>query len=197
MSDGGRQVIVDALRRELIGPDPKGSELDLSQRISFADRTAALGPWVEKGTGQEIITDRVKPMRRYATGVLFPASSKALETNEALELELLRIDEGEDDADQDSSTALGRSFTEGVDDDFDLSPVNERDPESAALTFVIRESTFGIRLALCGGRYESFDVSIGSSKKADAAALASVEQETKIIEIEESRIIIIWFRSNG
>ena len=75
MNDGGRSVIISALKRELIGPDPCGNELDLSSVPFFKNRTEALGPWVETGTGQEIITDRIEPMRRYATGVLFPEGS--------------------------------------------------------------------------------------------------------------------------
>ncbi len=184
MSDGGRQVIVAALRRELIGPDPQGTELDLKEAIFFPDRNAALGPWIEKGTGEEVITDRVKPMRRYATGVLFPANSKASDTDEALELELLTVDNEEDLSEDDVFANTGKSFTEEVDDDFDLSPVNERDPESAALTFVIDDETHKILLTLSGGRYESFNVHIGRSSKLGSDD-RELDEASETVEPEE------------
>ena len=47
MNDGGRSVIISALKRELVGPDPYGEELDLSSVPFFKNRTEALGPWIE------------------------------------------------------------------------------------------------------------------------------------------------------
>jgi len=185
MTDGGRSVIIDALKRELIGPDPSGTELDVTLSPVFANRMEALGPWVEKGTGEEIITDRIKPMRRYATGVLFPANSKILASSEPSELELLTV--ANDGSEESAGLSENRkTFKEDMDDDFDLSPVNERDPQSAALTFVIGDEVTRIEVLVAGGRYERFNVTVGRSTatpKVSSDSTEGIQSEFPSVEV--------------
>ena len=71
--DHGRSVIVDALKAEIIGPDPAGLPLSLNPSPYFPDLESSFGPWVDATTGEEILNDpRIAPMRRFASGVLFP-----------------------------------------------------------------------------------------------------------------------------
>ena len=65
-----RQAIIDALKRELVGPAPDGSPLDL-QKLSFEKWEDAFGPFVDKDTGEEIIR-RDRPSNRYGVAVLHP-----------------------------------------------------------------------------------------------------------------------------
>src|SRR5437016_7518690 len=66
-----RAGIVDALRRELVGPDPVGPEIDVEGEIEFKDYNEAYGPWRQRGSAEEILT-RDYPAKRYGIGVLFP-----------------------------------------------------------------------------------------------------------------------------
>jgi hypothetical protein len=70
-----RDAIIEALRRELVGPDPRGSDLDTSVPPVFGTMTDANGPWRDKGTRQEILT-RDRPCRRYGVGVLYPVGAR-------------------------------------------------------------------------------------------------------------------------
>ena len=177
MNDGGRLVIVSALKRELIGPDPCGTELTIDPIAVFKNRSDALGPWVEKDTGEEIITDRVEPLRRYATGVLFPAGSEVFADPGSAESEILTTDlDVTDDVDNDVQP-MKKIFNEVLDDDFDLSPVNEKDPRSAALTFFAGPDAELIIVQLSGGRYQKFPVRIESNRGIT---------ETEIDDLEES-----------
>lgn len=72
-SDHGRAEIVNALKAEIIGPDPAGAKLNLVPQPNFTDLSSSFGPWVDAATNEEILNDgRIGPMRRYASGVLFP-----------------------------------------------------------------------------------------------------------------------------
>ncbi|MBM4077972.1 MAG: hypothetical protein FJ267_20275, partial [Planctomycetes bacterium] len=72
-TDHGRSVIFSALKAEILGPDPAGQPLSISPTPYFAGLEVSYGPWVDAETGEEILNDpRISPMRRFASGVLFP-----------------------------------------------------------------------------------------------------------------------------
>ena len=65
----GRESVVEALKAELVGPDPRGEPLDTSVPVVFDRAKDSYGPWVELQTGEEILqSDR--PTGRYGIGVL-------------------------------------------------------------------------------------------------------------------------------
>src|SRR6476646_8339043 len=66
-----RDKIVEELRRELVGPSPFGAELDCTQSIIFTTKEESYKPWVQKGSGDEIL-QRDSPSKRYGIGVLYP-----------------------------------------------------------------------------------------------------------------------------
>ncbi len=51
---GNRDKMFRALKQELTGPSPAGQEIDCAQNITF-DKNEAYGPWVQMGTGEEIL----------------------------------------------------------------------------------------------------------------------------------------------
>jgi hypothetical protein len=67
----GRNVVLQALREELVGPSPQGKSIDCSQAISFDEREQSYGPWRQSGSGEEIL-QRDPPSKRYGVGVLYP-----------------------------------------------------------------------------------------------------------------------------
>ena len=160
MKDHGRSVIVQELKRELVGPDPCGTPVDLSADLSFPDLMAAKGAFVNQVDGEEILTAGIEPRRRYATGVLFPDGGSI--RSESIEAPFLfEEDEDRDESDeQEFGDFNGNLINEAIDDDFELSPVNDRDPSSAALTFIIPDEAAKIRLEVNGGRYETKVVTV-------------------------------------
>lgn len=71
-----RDVVVDGLRRELVGPSPQGKEIDTSGEVAFEAKEASYGPWRQSGSGEEILT-RDTPCKRYGVGVLYPIATEA------------------------------------------------------------------------------------------------------------------------
>src|ERR1700681_1099541 len=69
-----RITLIDSLRRELVGPDPRGEELDCSQPVTFESSEKSFGPWRQKSNGDEIL-QRDPPTKRYGIGVLYPAQT--------------------------------------------------------------------------------------------------------------------------
>src|SRR5215469_8124161 len=69
-----RVGLLGSLRRELVGPDPRGEELDCTQLVMFETAEKSYGPWRQKGSGEEIL-QRDPPTKRYGIGVLYPAET--------------------------------------------------------------------------------------------------------------------------
>lgn len=141
-----RMRIVDALRRELVGPDPAGAEVNVDGELEFTDFFKAYGPWRQGGSGEEILA-RDRPTKRYGVGVLFPVGVP-------LEDMPTREDDDADDAAPPSpSETPRREGTDGppeidvrgttervgeAEDDFDLSLANAYHPSSLGLSFLVR-----------------------------------------------------------
>jgi Helicase conserved C-terminal domain len=68
-----RQLVLAALRRELVGPDAvlSGRRLNTQVTTVFKDFKDMRGPWVDQDTGAEIISQDT-PTKRYGVGVLHP-----------------------------------------------------------------------------------------------------------------------------
>jgi hypothetical protein len=159
ISDHGRSDIVEALRAEIIGPDPQGQPLAINPIPQFADVESSYGPWVEAETGEEILNDsRIPPMRRFASGVLFPETQN--------EPEPILADAPIVDADEEEALDIevrdGRAKGDsGESNDYELASANELDPRSGAISFVIPEGATSLKTTITGAYYQPFKVKIG------------------------------------
>lgn len=164
--DHGRSVIVDALKAEIIGPDPAGLPLSLNPSPYFPDLESSFGPWVDATTGEEILNDpRIAPMRRFASGVLFPEN----QTEPEIVLDDAAIIDPEDqdaiDLEQSKRRLVNIANTDA--NDYELSSANELDPRSAAISFVVPEQATTLRVVVSGAYYQPFIVKIGGGKNGD------------------------------
>lgn len=192
MSDHGRKFLVDSLKAEMVGPDPHGAPLDTSKSNSFQSRELALGPWVDSVTGEEILTDRVSPMRRYGVGVLFPDGAKVSE--EEPEDGLLFFEEDEPiqgDAVLPDGRGKRASIMDNESGDYDLATANERDPRSAAVSFVVDDSARYLSVVIRGSYYQPFNVLIANKREKKMStdqAEAIATDASSVVQAEEDLI---------
>ncbi len=156
-----RELLVEQLRQELVGPAPAGEEIDTSgpiRNISEDDRS----PYRQEGSGEEILT-RDRPTQRYGIGVLYPPRTR--DDDPALEGE----PENEDplpesevvvaqppvSTDDDAAPSAELRAHESDRDDFDISSANTLRPSSMGVSFLAElspQSTVVVEIS--GGRYE-------------------------------------------
>lgn len=170
-----RAVLLDSLRRELVGPDARGEELDCTQPVTFATLPMSYGPWRQKGNGQEIL-QRDPPTKRYGIGVLYPAQTldqddsgvdilltqKPASPSDGVELPPDDPLTAEARKDLEEIQQRGGSSSSEVEtDDLDLSSANSYRPSSIAVSFLalVPEGAHLIAEAT-GGRYQRFLVAI-------------------------------------
>ena len=80
-----REELIEALRLELVGPDPRlGEPVHLVDGLELENVKDLFVPWVQEGTGEEILT-RDRPTKRYGVAVLFPAGTRAEDGGEGTE----------------------------------------------------------------------------------------------------------------
>lgn len=162
-----RDVILQALREELVGPCPVGEEIDCNAAIQLDDAEPAYRPYRQSRTGEEIL-QRDAPTKRYGVGVLYPV--EALISPEELETQPPAPDEkvGPESPDsapepltasavRDCEAIAARAehrLPEADSDDFDLSSANAYKPSSMAVSLLVRLSE-GAELVVTatGGRY--------------------------------------------
>jgi hypothetical protein len=180
----GRRHILGELSEELVGPSPKGPEIDLVELANgrFPDEFVSDGPYVQKESKEEILCVE-PPGLRYGIGVLYPSSAvneldgkDELPSDPALETIQASLGSSEDpspapqrSAEDSIKRIVDRGATgkgEPETDDFDLSGTNVRRPNSMALSFVVRPPA-GSRLVVRanGGRYEPVEFSFEKSDR--------------------------------
>lgn len=152
-----RRLIIDALRRELVGPAPAGATIDLGNTIVLDDPALLYRSYRQLGSGEEILT-RDSPIKRYGVGVLFPPGAPKDETDAA----------SDDAASGDPPPAVEIPIEAGIPevpeeirtggerdtDDLDLSLANAYQPSSLGISF-LAELPEGATLVVeaMGGRY--------------------------------------------
>ena len=148
-----RDVILQALREELVGQCPVGEEIDCNAAIQLDDAEPAYRPYRQSRTGEEIL-QRDAPTKRYGVGVLYPV--EALISPEELETQPPAPDEkvGPESPDsapepltasavRDCEAIAARAehrLPEADSDDFDLSSANAYKPSSMAVSLLVRLS---------------------------------------------------------
>lgn len=169
-----RNLILSKLFEELIGPAPAGEEVDISTLpLSFESKEGAYGPFIVKGSGEEILI-RDNPSKRYGIGVLYPfgtedkiedrldrAGKDAVGGFIEQNLENLDIP-FEEHIHTEKITSQAGNINENLstitkDDnpiDLDLSSSNEYQQSSIGITFLaILEKASVLELNFTGGRY--------------------------------------------
>jgi hypothetical protein len=181
-----RQEILAYLRYELVGPwtpwhggvaaVATGNPIDAAGEIRFPDREAAYGPFVQAGSGEEIL-QRDRPCKRYGVGVLYPVGV-ALESNSDLVADATPDvqQEGVESSAVEPLTSAGeesirqiadrRSSGETEDNDFDLTGANEYRPSTMAVSFLCELSAESrVVVELRGGRYIRKNVNIAGKDR--------------------------------
>ena len=174
-----RDKVLDSLRREMVGPDPCGIGIDLSNHVELEDE-AAYGSFFEATSGQEILRIS-RPTSRYGVGVLYP-------TGLAMDAEASQTEDDALDVMQQShrgsadelvgpiindfirgeNEMLGNISDDGatvgadeIDDDLDLTSANQLRPSAMGISFLIDlNKASHVEVELTGGRYESVSVLI-------------------------------------
>ena len=175
-----RDLVIQALIKELFGPSAEGIELDVTQQpVVFNKYEDAFGPFIEKGTGQEIL-QRDNPTKRYGVGVLHPFGTSDEEGQKGVDT--LGMENGEERKDESviPDSAIEEHYRkidlvhdkfpkapiDNNPDELDLSTANSYKPSSIGVSFLARFST-GSRLIIdaTGGRYRKLDVEIETNQR--------------------------------
>lgn len=202
-----RDFMADQLRKELIGPDPRGIELDVSNPVIFSDKKDSYKSFVQKGTGEEIL-QRDSPTTRYGAAALHPQPPEENKKKNKDDYDPVKKiifgDDGEillketRDGTADRRETIFGNDSIGDDDLFDeedssrllnwdvpdLSSANKPLPNSMAVTFQAEILPKGqVIVNFNAGRYHEFPVKIGSEKRTWWAREA-VEINAKFNDIE-------------
>ena len=129
-----REIVINALRDELVGPSPQGEQIDCGGEVTFTDTRQSYGPWTQQGSGEEIL-QRDPPTKRYGVAVLFPSGMGY----DSVSIEEFSVEVADGDIDS---------------DDFDLSTSNSYKPSSMAVSLLadLPEGS-EILVRASGGRY--------------------------------------------
>lgn len=162
-----RDAILRALHQELVGPCPRGEEIDCTQDIHLDDAEAAYCPYRQRGSGEEIL-QRDSPTKRYGVGVLYPMDTKIDPEEVEAQIPPPEIEEGlinrQGTLEPLTETAacdcekiaarVERRLPETDSDDFDLVSANAYKPSSMAVSLLVR-LPIGTELTVeaTGGRY--------------------------------------------
>ena len=172
-----REIVIQALRDELVGPSPQGEPIDCSGQIAFAEAQQSYGPWTQQDSGEEIL-QRDPPTKRYGVAVLYPASTGY----DSVSIEEFTQDGSEDanysesaysqipDSEDRPAGELGleelQDENEAESDDFDLSTSNSYKPSSMAVSFLadLPEGS-EVVVKASGGRYQKRTVLVAGRER--------------------------------
>ncbi|MEZ5343570.1 MAG: hypothetical protein R2706_19690 [Acidimicrobiales bacterium] len=153
--------MIELLRRELVGPAPHGDPIDCAAPLRFDTRDQARHPYVQFGSGDEIL-QRDTPKQRYGVGVLYPLDTVGGDEflNRGIGEEIEEAVEERDEDEQLPEPDFG-GFDAADDDDFDLSTSNTLRPSSMGISFLCRLNP-NDRLVVTGsgGRYSPIEVRV-------------------------------------
>lgn len=161
----GRNVVLQALQEELVGPSPRGKGIDCSQTVSFDNQEQSYGPWYQLGSGEEIL-QRDPPCKRYGVGVLYPLEMPA--DDEAVKDQNLEtfLSPTVSEESSDILTPLAQRTLEQIEkrpeklpsspegSDIDISTANSPRPSSMGVSFLADLPADAVlTVEVSGGRY--------------------------------------------
>jgi hypothetical protein len=168
-----RPLIINALRSELMGPDPRGVELDCASAIYFDDWNETHGPYVQKGSREEILL-KDTPRIRYGVGVLYPIGATVEEKEEAEAVQAQEVEEAEKvrelaskvlDSIQDIAER-NEPYDNEASDDFSLASANQMQQSCIGISFLAEVPKDAVLVVeATGGRYLPKQVQIASANK--------------------------------
>ena len=182
----GRSFMLRALYEELVGPSPRGPEVDLEAvaKGAFPDEFKGDGPYVQQGSREEILCVE-PPGLRYGVGILYPwgavkehDGADGSPADPEIETAQRNLATGESEATREPLTRDGQRAVKrlidraasgrGADDgeDFDLSGSNMRRPNSMAVSFLAEppaDAQMVVRAS--GGRYEPVEFMMSSGRR--------------------------------
>ena len=178
MSDhiANREIIIRALREELVGPSPQGKQIDCSGEVEFAEARESYSPWRQQDSGEEIL-QRDPPTKRYGVAVLFPVATDY--DSVSIEEYSEEVSDGSNGSDNSYSQIAGSANRlndeqgpeawgeiEAESDDFDLSTSNSYKPSSMAISFLADLSEESeVLVEASGGRYQKKIVKVGGKER--------------------------------
>lgn len=161
-----REEIIDALRRELVGPDPRGNELLIGSGIHITNEADAYLPHVVAGTKSEILRD--KPTLRYGAAVIYPDDQMDLGAGMHGDSEESEVDLESDliiSAEEDELEP-GKQIREYGDDDpldMEVDSSGKLKQSSLGLSFFAElKPRDVVRITLDAGRYEQVEASVAT-----------------------------------
>jgi len=177
----GRNLILQSLMEELVGPSPQGKEIDCSVPVVFSEASESYGPWRQKGSGEEIL-QRDAPSKRYGIGVLYPlgapvedeetglllsdVATTAVDSEEVVDTPQDQVEDQTIRSIEEIENRTDRRRGNVETDDFDLSSANAYKPSSIAVSF-LAEFPEGAELHVyaSGGRYEEKEVQVAGKDR--------------------------------
>lgn len=161
-----RDQVLDALRRELVGPDPKGAQVGCHDVLRLSSIKELYDPHTQAPSGEEIIKVE-QPGARYGVGILYPLSDGVDELEQLGEIEALQATEDLDSIEiapsltRSLQSITGNPSLQGDDPvpDFDISSANALKPSSMAISFLARVADESKLVVLVtGGVYREKEV---------------------------------------
>ena len=207
-----REIVIEALREELVGPSPQGEQIDCSGVVAFAEAGQSYGPWVQQDSGEEIL-QRDPPTKRYGVAVLFPAgtgydsvSDEEYSQNDFDGLSnsdssySQEADSTNSSTDEENLETLGEIEAES--DDFDLSTSNSYKPSSMAVSFLADfPEGSELHVEASGGRYQKKIVNVGGQERTwwlrQPVSLESRFCSTDILSATRSRVPATTVKSSN
>lgn len=164
-----RDVMADAVRRELMGPlpgdPPKGKPLPIDgTTIAFASEEEARGPWHDSSTGQEVLFTTA-PVHRYGVGVLYPGGRQP--DDPLAGVTGLPSDDVVSDERPAGDIEVGPSTNAEADSyDFDLSDANAFQPSAMGVTFqAIAAADGALDISVIAAAYDPVNISVTGAKR--------------------------------
>ena len=172
-----REIVIESVRKELVGPFPQGKQVDCSGEIVFKEARHSYGPWIQEDSGEEIL-QRDPPTKRYGVAVLYPTGTGYDSVSEE-EFSNEDLDDSNDSRDTYSQIADSANRTtedsgldpwqdeiESESDDFDLSTTNSYKPSSMAVSF-LADLVDGAEVIVeaSGGRYQKKSVLVEGQER--------------------------------
>ncbi len=171
-----REVVIKALREELVGPSPQGEQIDCRGEVAFTEVRPSYGPWTQLDSGEEIL-QRDPPTKRYGVAVLFPvgANYDSVSEEENSHDDSGGLNDSESSYSQiadthnqsnDESDLEAWGEVEAESDDFDLSTSNSFKPSSMAVSFLADLSEGSeVLVEASGGRYRKKIVKVRGQER--------------------------------